>query len=319
MKVNDQRPIPSPSSSKSVSIRKEDSNGDLRRMLAKARSPKKNGFRPKAFNVTHPKPNLLSKDTSRLSLKYDTSSPVYTKPSSLPSPSPTPQVVKEPLDEFRLCSMKTCNQNVKNLRYKTCEKCREKERKKQKRRKERGLVQKHAGLLRRSWEALPLEERFAGYMQQLRNNGVFSWKNESATSSKRKAEQDQASPLKRPKLLSDPYEYQTAEGLYAALRRALVSDGSVERFDGHFSIVTSNIKVVNVGRVEAEARLLMSVTGIATRTDILPIRVNGDGSKLRLDYVCACTRHCRGKVAVSVEKVEEKFILGEKVTIRIRH
>lgn len=269
---------PTASSSSNITPIKKGSNNsgaDLRKLLAliKERSPKKKGFKPQPYNVTRPK--HLSKDASRLSLKYDTSSSIYNKPSSSPPVPPLSSSPTEPKPEMehasdwiRTCSTKTCNNTFRFSRYKRCEKCRAKEARKMERRKEKNLAAKR---LEQRWDALPLEERFAGYMQQLRNKGILSSRDANrgtSSSSKRKADEDWAleqDSFKKQKLSSDVQEYQSAEELYDALERAREPLGFLYSFTGNFSVVGPATAVIDSERVKVEARRLIKSTGMTTR------------------------------------------------------
>ena len=272
---------PVASSSSNITPIKRESSNDLRKLLAliKERSPKKNGFKPQPYNVTHPKPKYLSKDASRSNLKYDTNSSLYNKPSSSPplpplssSPEEHDPEMEDASDWIRTCSTKTCNNTFRFSHYKRCEKCRAKEARKMERRKERNLAAKRLEeLLQQRWDALPLEERFAGYMQQLRNKGILSSRSANtvaASSSKRKADEDWAleqSLLKKQKLSGDVQEYQRAEDLYDALECAREPLGFLYSFTGNFSVISPSTAVVNSERVKVEARRLIKTTGITTR------------------------------------------------------
>ena len=140
------------------------------------------------------------------------------------------------------------------------------------RRKERNLAAKRLEeLLQQRWDALPLEERFAGYMQQLRNKGILSSRSANtvaASSSKRKADEDWALEqglFKKQKLSGDVQEYQRAEDLYDALECAREPLGFLYSFTGNFSVISPSTAVVNSERVKVEARRLIKTTGITTR------------------------------------------------------
>lgn len=115
-----------------------------------------------------------------------------------------------------------------------------------------------------SWDARPKEERFEGYMRQLRNNGILSARDANVPSMKRKADSDDVlegtSPLKK----SKTDEYQNAEELYAAVRRHLSSGGKASRFKGYFCVVGSDQRGGET-RVQVEAQNLLDSTGIATK------------------------------------------------------
>lgn len=115
-----------------------------------------------------------------------------------------------------------------------------------------------------SWDARPKEERFEGYMRQLRNNGILSSRDANVPSMKRKAdledELEGTSSLKK----SKTDEYQNAEELYAAVRRHLSSGGKAPRFKGYFCVVGSDQRGGET-RVQVEAQNLLDSTGIVTR------------------------------------------------------
>lgn len=42
-------------------------------------------------------------------------------------------------------------------------------------------------------------------------------------------------------------------------------------------------------------------------------------SGICVTYQCMCAKRCEGNVAVSMESVESRFTVGDKVTVKITH
>ncbi|KAI0695985.1 hypothetical protein BC835DRAFT_1343998 [Cytidiella melzeri] len=302
-------PLPTVTSGRSaLLVRRESSDGDLRKLL-KARSPKKNGLKLKPFHITRPVARTLTKETSHLDLKFDTSSPIYNKPQpiyKLPALPPLDPQAQTTEDEVRLCSNK-------KRRYK---------KKPGGTKKERAEEQAHTNLRARLWNERPKTERFAVFMEQLRTEGIIPSSRSDVVTGKRKAEEDLADlPMKKSK--TESQEYQSVEDLHVALLDALVSNGMLKKqFTGYFSVATPLLEEVDKGKVKAVARQLVRKVGVKLRSDLKPIvwTKDDDGvDVLRLEYQCACNIGCAGKVSVSTQKVKTGFIPGETVTVKIRH
>lgn len=336
-------------------VKKDSQDGDIRKLL-KPRSPRKNGFRPQAQNITRPKPRMLTKEPS--SSKYDTSSAVYNSPksfyqspvSSSPEPFYPPPVSSSPEPLYSipepplgLCSTKTCRTPWSHWKYKRCDKCRDKEKKKVERRKERENASRvRTELLVKAWNSLPIEERLAGYMEQLRVKGLVATRRSTTVLGKRKAEQDFAEqPLRDIHPNEAPIdEYQSANELHAALQTVLSTGYMPTHFIGHFSVVRPLYEVIVKQKVMDEAEELALGTDLnfrcnfvfecvfvygltlLVRFDLKPVKhmsiVDGQAA-IRLEYFCACTATCTGRIFIGMEKVKTKFLAGEKVTVRIKH
>jgi hypothetical protein len=251
-----------------ITTKKDFQNGDLRKLL-KSRSPKKNGFRPQSLSITRPKPRMLTKETP--SSKYDTSSAIYNSPKSaypppaFSSPEPEYPILQPPLS---LCSVKTCLAPWSHWKYKRCDKCREKEKKQKERRKQReNNLRINTELLIKAWNSLPMEERLAGYMEQLRAKGLIASRRSNTILGKRKAEQDFAEHSARAsrsnELSSD--EYQNADELYDALRAVLGTGHMPQHFLGHFSVTRPLYEAVVKERVMDEAEELAFRTNLDLR------------------------------------------------------
>lgn len=259
--------LPSSSRTSFPTPRQELPDGDLRKLL-KARSPKKNGIKPGLKYSTPITPPVLTKTAS--SSKFDTSSPVYTKPSPLfhtvtPAPSSPSEPTNELEEETLHCT--TCKRRMAPGRWKTCLKCREKGRvqAQRKREKDRLEARKARSSSPSEYYPLPIEERFTAYMKQLREKGLIP---SAGANGKRKAEEHDIRPgTKRLKI--EGFEYQSAKDLYAKLEDLLRTRGMPQRFTGHFSVVSQRGGAATY-EVKVEAQAMVDYAGLRS---VLPLLI----------------------------------------------
>lgn len=245
-----------------------------------------NSLRPLSFKKSGHKSHALhTPPSSRAPLAgkpsmslFDTSSPAYNSPS--PPKFDTASGTDASPNETRYCSMKACRALLKHTRYRTCDICRQKNRERASRRRQKDRLDVIQAALGRPSTALQntkaptvaslfKEKRFKLYMSQLRQKGLLfyveGYDDAKGASGKRKAHDEVGgvhSPKKPKTHVSDGY--QTAEDLYAEIRRAIdkVQDFS---FCGFFHVVRSLDEEATKSRAQREVSKMMDETGLKLR------------------------------------------------------